>query len=422
VISLEILSTGEKIKRARIYKGLTLKDICEDKISVSKMSCIENNKVAAEEWILEYISNKLAIDIEYLKHDVKEQIQENIKAFEAMEDGFNYLEDIIYNLEHAEAYEYYDLACELLHIIFGVYLQKGQYEELSVIIPRYYDICQKSKDEMLQVKYYMDIARYLYNNKEYAQACSYYATVRKTLREMDIKKSNQYVKATYNECACHIMNEDLSKAFNMSQDLEEAINITDDELMKGEIFQLLAVLCISLGMDKFNEYEEKSIKCFGENLESKCRAIHNFAVTMFENKLVDKALQYIKTAVDEFPKDNEEKYCDFLVTIIATLIESNELDLAQLHCDHMLNLAINLDNLIYIERAYYFKATILGKQDVYLLAETYMNLSLDTLVKIGTKSQIHQRYLEMGNMYHKLGEIKEAIKFFNLALQLEKKI
>ncbi|MDV5106375.1 hypothetical protein R2R32_08970 [Clostridium perfringens] len=35
---MDFLSTGEKIKRARIYKGLTLKQLCEDDISISRMS------------------------------------------------------------------------------------------------------------------------------------------------------------------------------------------------------------------------------------------------------------------------------------------------------------------------------------------------------------------------------------------------
>jgi len=35
---MEILSVGQKIKRARVYKGYTLKELCGDTISVSKMS------------------------------------------------------------------------------------------------------------------------------------------------------------------------------------------------------------------------------------------------------------------------------------------------------------------------------------------------------------------------------------------------
>ena len=54
---MEILSTGQKIKRARIYKGITLKELCNDSISISKMSCIENEK------IISYIAD--IIDVDY---------------------------------------------------------------------------------------------------------------------------------------------------------------------------------------------------------------------------------------------------------------------------------------------------------------------------------------------------------------------
>ena len=77
---MEILSTGEKIKRARIYKGITLKELCGEEISISKMSCIENGKIKADDECLKYISDKLQIDYSYLVQDVYEQIKENIKS------------------------------------------------------------------------------------------------------------------------------------------------------------------------------------------------------------------------------------------------------------------------------------------------------------------------------------------------------
>ena len=77
---MEILSTGEKIKRARIYKGVTLKELCGEKISISKMSCIENGKIKADEDVLKFIADKLDIDFEYLVQDVYEQISNNLKA------------------------------------------------------------------------------------------------------------------------------------------------------------------------------------------------------------------------------------------------------------------------------------------------------------------------------------------------------
>ena len=94
---MEILSTGEKIKRARIYKGITLKELCNDKISISKMSCIENGKVKAEEWILEEVSKKLSLDFDYLKQDVKEQIDMNIQRIKKENDSNRREKEILYS-------------------------------------------------------------------------------------------------------------------------------------------------------------------------------------------------------------------------------------------------------------------------------------------------------------------------------------
>ena len=60
---MNFLSTGEKIKRARIYKGVTLKELCKSDISISKMSCIENDKVKADEWILEMVAERVELNI-----------------------------------------------------------------------------------------------------------------------------------------------------------------------------------------------------------------------------------------------------------------------------------------------------------------------------------------------------------------------
>ncbi|MGL5354659.1 MAG: helix-turn-helix domain-containing protein, partial [Clostridium sp.] len=76
---MEILSTGEKIKRARVYQGITLKELCGEQISISKMSCIENSKIKADENILKYIAKKLSVDYSYLVQDVQEEIIYNIE-------------------------------------------------------------------------------------------------------------------------------------------------------------------------------------------------------------------------------------------------------------------------------------------------------------------------------------------------------
>ncbi|HEY5524010.1 MAG TPA: tetratricopeptide repeat protein, partial [Clostridium sp.] len=64
----------------------------------------------------------------------------------------------------------------------------------------------------------------------------------------------------------------------------------------------------------------------------------------------------------------------------------------------------------------YFKGSILQKQGKHSEAEMYMNLSLDSLFKFGTTEQRNERYLDMANMYYNLGDVKDSIKYFSLAM------
>jgi tetratricopeptide (TPR) repeat protein len=417
---LEILSTGEKIKRARIYKGYTLKDMCGDKISVSKMSCIENDKVEAEEWVLNIISEKLNLDKEYMKQGIKDQISYNIKSLKKNNSHEDFEEHTLYNLTFAEKYYYYDLCFKLLHLLFNYYLDKRALDSVQSLSARYYEYCQKSDEDENYLTYYMDMARFLFLTKEYLQAANYYDNVRKSAKE----KSKQTIlaKATYNEAACYIMLDNHSRAYEIAIRLEELMGYLEGDLKKAEAYHMLAILSLSMEKGKFEEYEEKSYALYGYNLEHKAMAIYNYGAAMFDANLKDKALEYIKNAIALYPKSNKEKLVRFMLLIVDELIENNILEYAQGICDETLNYAINLDNLKFIQKAYYLKSRILQKENNVLSSEMYMNLSLDALLRVGTKQDIYKRYIEMGYMYYNLSQVNEAVKYFNLAISMEKKM
>lgn len=413
---MEILSAGEKIKRRRIYKGLTLKDICGDKISVSKMSCIENNKIEAEDWILEVIADKLELDIDYLKYGVREQIEANIDKFNAMK-RINYLEDVLHNIEYAEKYHYYDLSCKLFQILFEYYLQHGMSTELSTTIPRYYNSCQKSKDELLHINYYMYIAKYLYQNEEYAQAGSYLATVRKKLLSLNKQESIEYIKATYNKCVIHIACNNFEKAKEIAMELEKILTFNKSEYINAEIYKILAIVEIALGGSKTKYYESEALNRYGDMLDKKALAYYDLSIARFDKGLKEEGLEYIKLALNEFPKENSEEVCEFLINVSKTLVEQEYFELALECIEEVLNLSIEVDLIPVMEKAYYYKALVYEKQKNYIMAETYMILSLDTLLKYGSKSDICKRYMKVGKMYHEMGSIRDSLRYFDLAFK-----
>ncbi|AJD31701.1 MULTISPECIES: helix-turn-helix domain-containing protein [Clostridium] len=417
---MEILSVGQKIKRARVYKGYTLKELCGDTISVSKMSCIENDKIKPDDEILKIISEKLEIDIKYLKAGVKEQLLDNIDKLKYNKNASEYEKILEYNLKYAEEYKYYHIAFYIIHMLFNHYLENSEIEKLQLIISKYYDYWLKSSIDENKIIYYMDIAKLFFETKEYIEAASYYRSIRKIAQE-----KNNYIllsEATYDEAACYIRIKEFDKAYEIAVSLIDLIDFLDNNIKKAEVYKILAILSLRLDRKKFENYEEKSYVLYGNDLIHKADATFKYATAMFDIGEKDKAINYINKALDLYPKNNTRAFVSFMLDTMKILLKNNILYRAQEISDEILNYAIKINNIRFIEKAYYYKAIILEKQGSLDTAEMYMNLSLDSILKFGTKQEIYERYMKMGNMYHKMNQVGESIKYFNLAIKLSKKL
>jgi tetratricopeptide (TPR) repeat protein len=419
---MEILSVGEKIRRARVYKGCTLKELCGDKLSISRMSCIENDKVKPEEWVIEYIAKKLDMDFCYLKEGVKEQLLRNISLLCRNTNDKDLENSIKFYLDYAEKYNYYDIAFSLMHMLFSTYIETDQEDSIQIIFNRYYDICRKSGARENQLIYNEDMGKFFYLKNEYVQAVAYYNNVLSTLREMSALEQDRVAYVLYNISNCYVKLKDFYKAYENVNELKELTPQIKDSLIKAEVHQILAVLALIAKKDDFELHESKSYEYYGNNYDKKAEATFNYAYTMFEAGLAEKAVEYILKGLKEYPKNRLHKYVNFLLICINELLSRNIIEPVQEICDEAVDISIELNNIKLIERAYYFKSMMFQKQGELVSAEMYMNLSLDALFKFGSKKQKYERFMEMGNMYQKLGQINESLRYFTSALSIEKKI
>ncbi|SHF02217.1 helix-turn-helix domain-containing protein [Clostridium fallax] len=415
---MEILSTGEKIKRARIYKGITLKELCEDKISISKMSCIENGKVKAEPWIINIVAEKLDLDVKYLKQDVREQIEKSLEKSLNNKEDKNFEEDLKTYLSYAKDYKYYDLAFDIMHELFRFYLRDEKYDKVQDIITDYYSLYQnysKGAEE-----YFKDMAYYFYKSREYIESITCINRLREALKndlntELDCEllfaEGICYYRLGYDDEAYSI----IFKA------KEKSVNI-DNKLLKGQILGAFAAVMIEKEQRGAEKYMEESEILLKDRAKARCYLKETYGDKYFKIGKKDIAIKEIREALDEFPQNQGAAYGDFLNKCVGTLIKNQEFDLAQHYSEMALNIAINCNNIKLIEKAYYLKGLILQKKGMYLQSEMYMNLSLDALLKFGTKEEKYDRYLEMANMYYILNETRESLKYFTLALNLEKRL
>jgi len=421
---LEILSTGEKIKRARIFKGITLKELCENKISIAKMSCIENGKIKADKELLNYISEKIEIDLDYLIEDVYEQILNNLKMIKKNiscdNDSENKLKD---NLGYALKYNYYDLAFKLIHVLFSYYIEENKVENIQLIISQYYDLFQRNNTEENTTVYFKDMARYLSQNREYIEAISYYSKLREIFQQnKEGFDKAEYCLISYNEALCYQNLKKSEEAYTILSEIMGYVDILKTDESKGQIYNIYATVCIKLKKDNVDEYKAKAFEYQKYNPISLALSHGNYGKYYFEVGEKEKAIVEIENGIKIFPHDNIEKNVEFLNYCTRILIENEEYDIAYKIIEDVLNMAIITDNIKLIEKSYYFKGIILQKMDKYLEAEKYMTLSLDSLFKFGTREERKNRYIEMGKLYYELGVTQESLKYFNLAITVDKRI
>jgi len=417
---MEILSTGEKIKRSRIYKGITLKELCGDKISISKMSCIENGKIKADEESLRYISKKLQVDYDYLVRDVYDQIKYNIEDIKKSTCSLKKLENIInYNLEYACKCGFNDLALKLTHILFELYMDNDKVEKIQLLISKYYDLYRLTQCNEEIIVYYSDMATFFMKTAEYHEAISYFARIIEIYENSYIEDRLSYVYACFYKGICYKninMNE---KAYECLKKVLEFTNILSDK-DKGDFYHEFAILNILLYKIEAEKYLKKAFEYKKNDLKELAKFKGKNGEVYFRVQEVNKAMKEIKDAIKIYPRKDKKGCGEFLIKCIDTLYNNKQYEEAFKYTEEALDLAINIDEIKLIEKGYYFKGMIHQKKGEFIQAEMYMNLSTDFLFKFANSEERYKRYNEMAELYYNLGELKESVKYFILAINIEK--
>lgn len=420
---MEILSTGEKIKRARIYKRITLKELCGEEISISKMSCIENGKIKADDECLKYISDKLQIDYSYLVQDVYEQIKDNIKSVKKSKHSLEKIESIIkYNLDYSFRYNFNDLALELIHILFKLYIKDNKIEKLQLLISKYFDLYQHATNNEQIIIYYSDMAEFFVKTKEYHEAISYYSRIIQIYEKDQIKFDDKYIYACFYEGICYKNINLIEESYKCLKKIidKEALFKNDND--KGDYYHEFAIVNILLYIGEADKYLNIALNYKKDDMKVLAKFKAENGDIYFKVHKDDKALIELEDAAKIYPREDVRGCGEFLIKCIDILYKNNKYDEAFGYTSEALNLAIDIDDERLIEKAYYFKGMIHQKLNDYIQAEMYMNLATDFLLRFANNEEKYKRYNEMAELYYNLNELKESIKYFTLAIQIEKKL
>lgn len=417
---MEILSVGEKIKRARVYKGITLKDLVGDKLSISKLSCIENGKIKATNEMLMYIAERLELDYDYLVMGAQEEVINNIDLIKNGDIKEDHLAEVInYNLEYAMNNSYNQEVFELMHIKFNNYIELNDSKGAQETISRYYDVYQKNNNSKNTIIYYLDKAKFLYNNKEYEDSLSYYKNTKKYVFESVEFDKETYAYICYRQAKCYDKLFLFKEAYEV---LEESLNYIKDivkQQLKGNIYSYIANVGMKLKVEDFNTYLELAYEYQKDDNIVLARSKQRNAESYFYINEIDKAIKEIEEAIELFPSKNKSKQVKFLLTCLNTLYNNKQYDTAFKFIDATIDYSISLNDTYLIEEAYYLKGMLSQKKGLYMQAEMYMNLSLDSIFKYGNNKKRYDRYLDMAYMYYNMGDLNDSLKYFLLAMKIK---
>lgn len=418
---MEILSIGEKIKRSRIYREVTLKELCADKLSMSKLSCIENNKVEPTSEILEYIADKLDIDYKYLSKDIRAQIEDNISEIRNdKRSSEKQIEDmLITNLEYARGYNYVDLSSDLIHMLFSHYMLNGKLDSIQEILPEYYELYELNTD--IEQTYYQDMAKYFFLENEFLESLTYITKIKKYAEENNGDVNLIGRLQVYESMCFSNLNMD-DKAIESISKMINYIDKVTDKVIKGflysEYFYLNATIKNTIDCELLEKVEAE----FKDEKKAISYLHKRLAEAYLKNGDIQSCVKYSKLAIENKEKEVSYEYNQFVTRIIELLLSCEALDSAEEVLSILSDDSINSGNVKMIERVYYLKGEIAKHRGEKRQWELYKNLSLDALNKFGTPKQRYTRYIEMAEMNNQLGNIEEAVKFMMMTQDISTRI
>lgn len=414
---MEILSTGEKIRRARVQKGMTLKALCGSEISVSKMSTIENDKVTAEEWVLDLVAKRLGIEKESLKKDIIQEVNDELTKLSENMFSKNYEKNIKGLIEVTEQNGLVMQTFQARIQLINHYIEKGKVEELNVEISHLYRTYINIVNAETQYLYCMTMAKYLHATSEYENAMVFLNFLMSNYYTLpDSITKEERLLIPYMTVACLVYMERYEEAKKYLPFVDELLEITENDRIKGQIH--LQYCLISTAEDGKESYEKIS-EYLKNYPEMHAKAKYFLAVKLLNSGDVEGSYREMAEAAKIFPQESLSDNVTLLLDAMTRFVEEGHYKEASKYVDMVVNAAIENQHPDAVEKAYYFKGRLLAENGSYDMAETYLSVSLDMLIKKGKTRELAKRYKDLAKVYYKMGKKEDSIRYFTMSIQTE---
>ena len=413
---MNILSLGEKIKKLRKEKNMTLKELAGDRITAAQISHIERDKSHTSYELLEYLSERLDVSIDYLletKEMQSKKITDNlileseiyIKKGE-LDDAEKEIHQII---EICEEYDLSENYGKCNYLLGNIYLKRKDSRKANFYFEKALFYFIKNDDKKRIFECYMNSADIYFEDGFYQVALTNYSFAKDILNQITTDEPDTY-KDLYSKISkCYMRMDDSEKALEYIE-LIGSIDNNYSPTQEVEMLVLKAKKLLSEGkyLDS-KDYFTKALKIIEkeENKDKLAQVYLTVGKIYGEMGDNEKLLQYSEKVYDLKKSDSDEYMMDSLFNIIESYIDSNNFEQAKKYSKLALAAAIKTKSKYDEFRALKYYCDIYKYKGETEISIEYLLKCIDIVSALDKEEVLGNLYIELGKLYSGISKDKE---------------
>lgn len=413
---MNILSLGEKIKKLRKEKNMTLKELAGDRITAAQISHIERDKSHTSYELLEYLSERLDVSIDYLletKEMQSKKITDNlileseiyIKKGE-LDDAEKEIHQII---EICEEYDLSENYGKCNYLLGNIYLKRKDSRKANFYFEKALFYFIKNDDKKRIFECYMNSADIYFEDGFYQVALINYSFAKDILNQITTDEPDTY-KDLYSKISkCYMRMDDSEKALEYIE-LIGSIDNNYSPTQEVEMLVLKAKKLLSEGkyLDS-KDYFTKALKIIEkeENKDKLAQVYLTVGKIYGEMGDNEKLLQYSEKVYDLKKYDSDEYMMDSLFNIIESYIDSNNFEQAKKYSKLALAAAIKTKSKYDEFRALKYYCDIYKYKGETEISIEYLLKCIDIVSTLDKEEVLGNLYIELGQLYSGISKDKE---------------
>lgn len=427
---MDILSLGEKIKKLRKEKNMTLKELAGDRITAAQISHIERDKSHTSYELLDYLSQQLDVSIDYLletKEMQSKKISENLvlqSEIYIKSDELDKAENLIYKvIQISKEYKLIDIYGKCNYLLGVINLKRGNSSEVVKNFEKalYYFI--KKNDSKNIFKCYLNIAKVYFEETFYKGAITHFNFAEEILRESQIEDIEIQKDLYSNMAYCYIKLDNPQKSLYY---IEKVNEIDSNNSIKEEVETLVLKASTLLEIGKYDEAKEHFKKALElldlETNKTQIAKVYLTIANIYE-EIGDKAkvLEYTQKAYDIKKNDEDEYTMNSLYRVIEAHISNEEYELAKKYSKILLVTSIKSKSKLNEYKALKLYSEIHKIQKENTLAIEYLCKCIKIALNLEDRELLAGTYIDLAGLYANVSKEKE-LEYYQKGIEIYKNL